>query len=143
MQRDAHKGVNAASGNAAGLKPEKGKIKMYIVIKGTAWVSSLSPRTKESLITDITTEINAIIADYNDYCSIVGRHTSYERAYKTYAEQVINHDATISPADGFTNIDLEFVAILRPDKQQPQGFSITQCRYSNIDNALKLIKSIH
>ena len=116
---------------------------MYIVIKGSAWVSSVKPCTKESTIKDIINEINTTISDYTDYCSIIGRHSSYERAYKTYAEQAINHYATISPAEGFSNIDFDFVAIIRPDKHQPLGFCVKQCRYSTIDKALNLINSKH
>lgn len=123
--------------------PEERKIKMFIVIKGSAWVSSVAPSTKESTIKDIINQINTTISDYNDYCSIIGRYSSYERAYKTYAEQAVKHDATITPAEGFTNIDFDFVAIIRPDKHQPQGFIVKQCRYSTIDNALNLINSKH
>ena len=116
---------------------------MYIVIKGTAWVSSVKPCTKESTIKDMITEINETISNYTDYCSIIGRYSSYEKAYKTYAEQAINHDATISPAEGFTNLDFDFVAIIRPDKHQPQGFIVKQCRFSNPDKALNIINSKH
>ncbi len=140
-QRDAHKGVNVAAGNGDGLKPGESEIKMYIVIKGTAWVSSVAPSTKESTIKDMITEIKTTISDYNDYCSIIGRPSSYERAHKTYAEQAVKHDATITPAEGFTNIDFDFVAIIRPDKRQPLGFCVKQCRFSNPDLALNLINS--